>query len=257
MRQRIHSFNLCVKLIILVVCTAMLVTTMNVWALASPPAKNPAPKGYTGQKFAFNYYFAEGTTRKGFQEYLSLLNASSEDGTVFVSYLFPDKQGLIKSYVVPAGSRKTLSVNDEVGPDQDVSIVASSNTPFAAERPMYFDYDGYDDCHDLAGPSALRDSFYFAEGTTRDGFEEWLCMANPSPETVSAKALFFAEGSQQESAIEIAPWSRKTLKVRDIVGPGKDVSTIVLASAPVAAERVQYFKDASRSGGQVIDYDKH
>ena len=46
---------------------------------------------------------------------------------------------------------------------------------------MYFDYNGdWTGGHDVMGATAPGTAFYFAEGYTgQDGFDEWLCLANP------------------------------------------------------------------------------
>ncbi|MHB8895707.1 MAG: LamG domain-containing protein, partial [Candidatus Geothermincolia bacterium] len=227
--------------------------TLNVAALATPPPAHPAPKGLSAQQFHYNYYFAEGTTRSGFREYLTLANESEEDGSVEVVYLFPSKQGFIKTYPITAGSRRTINVNAEVGPDQDVSLIARSDTPFVAERPMYFDFSGYNGGHDITGLSAPRTRYFFPEGTTRAGYEEWLCLANPSPEDVTVSGVFVTAsgGTPSNRQIVIPPWSRETVGVSGIVGPDKDVSAMLVGDRPFVAERAQYYNTGVYCGGDV------
>ena len=74
-----------------------------------------------------------------------------------------------KNYPVKKTSRYTVDVNTEVGADQDVSCVVTSDQPIVAERPMYFNYHGkWTGGHDVVGAPAPATTFYFAEGTTRD-----------------------------------------------------------------------------------------
>ncbi len=66
-------------------------------------------------------------------------------------------------------------------PGQDVSLKVTSDRGIVAERPMYFDYQGkWTGGHDVLGANAPSKSWYFAEGTTRAGFDQWLCLQNPN-----------------------------------------------------------------------------
>ncbi len=90
------------------------------------------------------WYFAEGTTRPGFEEWLTLANPGDEEALVEVEYLLGAGQGdnVSEEWRVPARSRVTVSVNEAVGPDRDVSMRVSSQRAIVAERPMYFNYGG-------------------------------------------------------------------------------------------------------------------
>jgi hypothetical protein len=69
------------------------------------------------------WYFAEGTTRAGFDEWLCIMNPDSErDAKVNVSYMNATGEVKVKEYGVPKSSRFTVDVNGEVGADQDISI---------------------------------------------------------------------------------------------------------------------------------------
>ncbi len=73
-------------------------------------------------------------------------------------------------------------MNAAAGADKEVSIKCECASPFIAERPMYFSYKGaWTGGHDVAGATYPSDCWYFAEGCTRAGFEEWLCLQNPNP----------------------------------------------------------------------------
>lgn len=52
---------------------------------------------------------------------------------------------------VDPDTRTTIDVNSLVGPEQDVSCRVSSDVPIVAERPMYFDFSGYNGGHDVMG----------------------------------------------------------------------------------------------------------
>ncbi|MDD3717513.1 MAG: DUF362 domain-containing protein, partial [Actinomycetota bacterium] len=108
--------------------------------------------------------------------------------------------------------------------------------------------------HCVTGVPSAGTEWHFAEGTTREGFEEWLCLQNPGEERATAELAFMTgEGEVIPYALELAPHSRSTLHVNHVVGPGRDVSVSVRASAPVIAERPMYFLyHGAWSGGHCV-----
>lgn len=87
------------------------------------------------------FYFAEGYTGSGFVEYLTIQNPSlTESATVNFDYVFNGGGGMSRTIVVPAASRRTVRVNDVVGPSKEVSVKVSvgSGANVIVERPMYF-----------------------------------------------------------------------------------------------------------------------
>ena len=86
---------------------------------------------------------------------------------------------------VEARARATFLARDHVGDGKDVSLLLESDRDVVAERPMYFDYHGsfthnWNGGHCAAGVNWPESEWNFAEGTTRAGFEQWLCLQNPN-----------------------------------------------------------------------------
>jgi hypothetical protein len=189
------------------------------------------------------WYFAEGTTRTGFEEWLCLLNPGNTTAHVRVQYMRASSGVLEKSYNIAARSRFTVSVNYEVGPEQDVSIQVISDVFVVAERPMYFSYRGaWDGGDNVIGATSPSTTWYFAEGTTRTGYEEWLCMQNPNGSAVKVDATYLISGEPpQTRSYNLGPYSRYTVFVNQEVGTEKDVSVNLTAQAPIVAERPMYF----------------
>ena len=156
------------------------------------------------------------------------------------------------------GADLTVQLFDEVNrPGQDVSMKVTSSKPVVAERPMYFNYKGArDGGHDVLGATAAGKQWYFAEGTTRDGFEEWLCLQNPNPNPIQVTATFMfgpGQGENSTMAFNLDPTSRTTFKVNDLVGPGKDVSVRITSASDFIAERPMYFNyNGAWSGGHCV-----
>src|SRR5579859_511645 len=131
-------------------------------------------------------YLAEGTTRPGFQEYLALENAGSQPASVNLTYEFADgSPPQAQAVTLPAGSRSTVDVNQAVGPGRDVSVQvdAGGDPDVHVERPLYFNaclpvcVNG----SHLAAAVPERTSWYFAEGYTGLGFQEYITLLNPNP----------------------------------------------------------------------------
>ena len=86
------------------------------------------------------WFFAEGTTRAGFVEWLSLQNPGGVDATATLSMMLDD--GAVREAIafVPAHTRVTVAMPNLVEPGRDVSVAVKSDRAIVAERPMYFFY---------------------------------------------------------------------------------------------------------------------
>jgi hypothetical protein len=195
-------------------------------------------------------YFAEGYTGPGFQEYLCIGNQNATEETVRATYLFEDGSTHAASYAVPAKSRATINVNSAVGPDHEVSIALQSTASnLVVERSMYFEYTGngtvsWTGGHDVLGSAAPSRVWYFAEGTTRSNFAQYVCVLNPGNTDADLSFHFQtaqADGDTVKTGFSVPAHTRRTFKVNDILGPNIDNSLRLESSQPVVAERPMYF----------------
>jgi hypothetical protein len=199
------------------------------------------------------WYFAEGTTRDNavdgrYEEWLCLQNPGTTAANVKLHYMLADSTTTTQEVVVEPKSRKTVSVNDFLGKDKDVSTFVESDQLILAERPMYFNYRSkWTGGHDVIGVPVPRTSYYFAEGTTRgnsiDGyFEEWLCLQNPGATDATVNVKYLLEtGQTVERNYPVKKTSRYTVDVNLEVGKDHDVSCVVTSDQPIVAERPMYF----------------
>jgi hypothetical protein len=190
------------------------------------------------------FYFAEGYTGSGFQEYLCLGNPQPREARVAVTYLFPGGTSMARLVFIPAESRLTLFVNADVGADREVSVQLESDAGIVGERPMYFTYNGaWPGGHDAMGVPAPSTIWYFAEGYTGTGFEEWICVLNPGNTRADLTFRFQTqeEGEQVKTGFSVPARSRSSFKVNDILGPDLQNSLELESSSPVVAERPIYF----------------
>ena len=192
---------------------------------------------------AKQWYFAEGTTREGFQEWLTILNPNLEAVDFTVTYAFPGSEAVKKDYRVEEESRLSIEVACEVGMDRDVSVSIESPLPIMVERPMYFLYgERWAGGHVSGGINQPSTTWYFAEGYTGPGFEEWLCLLNPGQQPATVKIAYLSQGGLlAEEERVVLPSRRDTVFVNDVVGPDKEISIQVTSDQPVVAERPIYF----------------
>jgi len=199
------------------------------------------------------WFFAEGTTRENandgtYEEWICLQNPGSIDANVVLTYMLDDGTTQTQNVTVEKESRNTVNVNDRLGPDRDVSTVVESDQPILPERPMYFNYrNKWTGGHDVMGLLAPRNTYFFAEGTTRgndiDGyFEEWLCIQNPGDTDAEVTITYMlGSGKNIEKKLPVAKTSRETVDVNNDVGPDQDVSVVVDSTEPIVVERPMYF----------------
>ncbi len=205
----------------------------------------------TGSPPVTTCYFAEGYTGEGFQEYLCLGNMGEGDAEAEMTFLFPDGSSSSAGVAIPAGSRATVDVNAMVGPGREVAIVVTSMQDIVCERPMYFSYgSGWTGGHVVAGAREPSRVFYFAEGYTGEGFEEWICVLNPGDEPADLAFRFQTqeEGEREVMGFSVGPHSRASFKVNDILGSDLQASCVVEASREVVVERPMYFDYRGRGG---------
>lgn len=232
--------------------TAIFLVAAVVLTLLGTVAVGQAAAGTTSSSPSY-WYFAEGYTGSGFQEYLCIANPGASTASATVDFIFSTGGSLSKRVTIKPRSRFTLDVNAAVGQDKEVSIqVTSQYSGLVMERPIYFDYQGRRvGSHCVFGARALSNQWYFAEGYTGGDFDEYICVLNP---TTSAASLTFSFQTSTSGEIvrqgSLGPRSRATFKVNDLVGPGCESSLSLLSSQPVVAERPMYFSYANEAGGR-------
>src|SRR5207244_10296464 len=121
-----------------------------------------------------------------------------------------------------------------------------------AERAMYFDTDvaglTADGAHAVVGAGEPRNDWSFAEGSTQNGFREFLTLANPGDGPATATVAFGIEGGERKStSVTVPAGQRVTVNVADVIGPVVGHSTRVTSDRRILAARPMYF-DAQVSG---------
>ncbi len=189
-----------------------------------------------------SWYFPEGFTGGNFDEYVLVLNPNNKTATVTLNLLFSGGGAKSYTYKVAAHSRFTVHV-DDLQPDAAISARVNSDQPVVAERAMYFDYYGIDGGSNSMGVAAPASTWYFPEGCTNPGFDEYLLLMNPADQSVTATLLLQPEGGGTVTRYyTLAPQSRTTLHINEIL-PNVSVAARVStpASVPIVAEQAMYF----------------
>jgi hypothetical protein len=206
------------------------------------------------------WYFAEGTTREGFFEWLSIQNPGADEAEVSITYM--TNEGEVGPFVmmVPPVSRDTVLVNEQLDAGLDVSVKVESDKGVVVERPMYFTYkDKWEGGHVVMGVNQPSKEWYFAEGTTRPGFEEWLCIQNPQTDSQQVKVTYYAGLEVHEEIYAVSAQHRFTIDVNTEIArlwqdePHQDVSIKVEAPSGIIAERPMYFAyKGDWEGGHIV-----
>lgn len=100
---------------------------------------------------AKRWYFPEGYTGPGFEEWLLLFNPPEEGGgsgnTALPLVMISGNEGLLGNlygWGLAPGQRLSININDvaleQFGYSGDVSIAVETDYPIIAERALYFDY---------------------------------------------------------------------------------------------------------------------
>ncbi len=216
---------------------------------------------------ATQWNFAEGTTLAGFNEYLTLQNASPTDAHVQLHY-FTDTPGVnpVKSLVVPHTSRVTVEVfsgdrnnnascsaasggNCGVGLGiGGVSTQVTSDVAIVAERPMYivhnFGTGTVAGAHDVVGATAVGQLFGFAAASTATGESDFLTIQNSGASVANITATYYTGSGPLVRNFPVAAGSRHTVQVflaTEGPGPGYAPLGIVIQSdKPVLVEKPTY-----------------
>lgn len=207
------------------------------------------------QAVPYTWYFAEGYTGPGFDQWLTLENPGAADSHVHVTYYTPSGAPIVKVHTVPAHSRYTIYVNLDLGQNLENSVKIESQYPLICERPMYFQYSGiggyrWTGGHDVMGALQADRNWYFAEGTTLLGFDEYLLVQNPNPVEATLQVTYFVNGGEPiHRRHVVAANSRYTIYVNLDAGQNVEVSTTVRSeNVPVICERSLYFDYAGIYG---------
>lgn len=186
------------------------------------------------------WFFAEGNP-VAFGQRLIALNAGSTPATVRFLLLPPGRSTIIRDVTVQPGARTDLLVNELISDTTDVPAIIESSGPVVAERLL----DSGTDVAQTSGIQRPSRVWYFAEGSTDNGFQTYLILFNPQVVTTTASLTYMLGDSRTFSdSVTLAPLQRQVVTVGDRL-PGVGFGARVIASLPIVAERTMTFGPAA------------
>jgi IPT/TIG domain len=193
---------------------------------------------------ATTWYLPEGSSAWGFECWLLIQNPNAGSANCTVTYMIEGEGPRTVNHTVPANSRKTFNMADDIGA-KNASIKVVSSVPVIPERAMY--RNNKREGHDSIGTTAAASDYYLAEGTTAWGFTTWLLIQNPVSDASTVTITYMTpSGKKAQSPFNLPGNSRKTIKVNDVAGMGNtDFSTQVHGSQPIIAERSMYWDNGT------------
>ena len=194
---------------------------------------------------AATWYLAEGSSAWGFECWLLIQNPNATEATCQVAYMIEGANPKVFEKKIPANSRKTYNMANDIGA-ADASIMVESDVPVISERAMY--RNNRQMGHDSIGTNAPALSYYLAEGTTDYGFTTYVLVQNPNPTDTDVTITYMtSSGAVPQAPFTMPSTSRKTIRVNDVM-PGTDFSTQVTGSQPIIAERAMYWGEGTEAG---------
>ena len=205
------------------------------------------------------WFLAEGATGSFFECFILMSNPSSSAANVTLTYLLPDGTTIPQNVVVPANSRKTINVENDVDPRlqaADVSTTVTSDIGIVVERAMYWPElsVGWREAHNSFGvtQSALRWGIADGRiGTARD-YQTYILLANPNPRPAEIEVRFLKPTFTVTRTLTLAPFSRRNIYANvDVPELGAGVFSAdiqVLNFQPIAVEKAMYWS----TGGEIF-----
>jgi hypothetical protein len=184
------------------------------------------------------WYLAEGSSQWRFETWTLVENPNDKPTRVTLSYMIEGGPVRELEKTIPANSRASYSMKDDIGA-ADASVLVTSDLPVVTERSMYRDNRREGSCS--IGTPSPGSNFYLAEGTSAWGFTTYVLIQNPNPNpTEVTLTCMTPSGPFVQKPFTMASSSRKTVRVNDAI-KDTDFSIQVQSDRPVVAERAMYW----------------
>lgn len=197
------------------------------------------------------WYFADGYTGLTFKESLDLFNPGATSATVQLTWPRAGGQAVHQTVTVPAHTVTTIAVNQYVKNASHGTIV-TANQPVVAGRTMVFGTQGQGSVA-AQGATSTGTTLYLAEGSTANGFQEFLSVLNPQSTSAAHVTMTFYGGAGTvlgTRSLTIGALQTGSIEVNKVTH-ASSVAAIVTSDVPVVAERTMYSgsPNGSTSGG--------
>lgn len=201
-----------------------------------------------------HWYLAAGSTRKNFEESISIFNPSQTTGAAVTVHFVTAGSAPGKSVMVsvPAHTNTVVDAN-KVFPNADVSVELSSDNPVIAERTLYF---GPNDkgLTMVDGSNKPAATWLFADATTENNVHTIFTVLNPNAQPALVTAAF-SQGKGVvlgSHSIYVPGHGRAALNLADVVHGG-GIAAQLTSNVPVVVERAEYIgKPANAPAASVV-----
>lgn len=198
------------------------------------------------------WYFADGRSGGDFSDWLCIVNPSLKDSDISIDFALEAEESRTFDLTVPAGSRRTLRIEDILEIEQNYSMTIEATSEIACERTSYFNYSGWISGMSCStGHKSPSCRMFFTEGSTRQGFEEWISLYNPTETKTLVSIEYLSSDENASEWIEMPAKSLSRLRLSDRVGAEADCSVRVLSPVPIVADRAVFFNAMNSTGGEV------
>ncbi|MBM3956872.1 MAG: polysaccharide deacetylase family protein [Gemmatimonadetes bacterium] len=208
------------------------------------------------------WHFAGGSAREGYDTYLHVFNPGEKDATIDIRYCLAGGDAVERKEVgIPGRGRITVAAFDEkygvgrsAGADGDLSITVKSTNgvPVVAENSVYYGYRPlWNGGAAAMGEPAAGETWYFAAGCTRHGFDTHLGLFNPGEKEAVVDVTYYRGDNsvKRRKGMRVAGRSRASVSLQDTgtgIGrcddDGGDTAVKLECSngVPIVAERTMY-----------------
>ncbi len=146
---------------------------------------------------AKTWYLPEGSSKWGFECWLLIQNPNASAARCTITYMIEGEGPKTVTKSVPASSRKTFNIADDIG-EKDASIKVEGNIPVIPERAMY--RNNRREGHDSIGTTSPASDFYLAEGTSAYGFTTYVLVQNPNADPTDVTVTYMTASRSQTSS---------------------------------------------------------
>jgi Tol biopolymer transport system component len=162
---------------------------------------------------SLEWFLAEGSTGGFFDTFVLLANSNDSPANIHATYLLPSGQNVVKDYVVPANSRRTLNLQFEdpaLGATAVSTRLTSTNgVSFLAERSMWWPHGQvWYEAHNAAGATTTGTKWAVADGEVGQLPEDtatFYLIANTSPFPAAVRITILSEAGQTAAQDFVVP----------------------------------------------------
>ncbi len=182
------------------------------------------------------WFLAEGSTEPPFDTWILIQNPNPARTVARLTFML--ERGGILEVEQPLQPQSRMSIHvDDILPSAGFATVVSAELPIVVERSMFFGSGGG---HGSIGVKTPGQTWFFAEGDTRPGFDTWILLQNPGAVVANVKVTFIQEDGATVPAFYALDPSTRLSVFTDSVVPNTTFGARIEADQPIIAERSVY-----------------